>query len=69
VPGPARPFSSQACASAAFDGVVELEAKFPARHDRGPRAELNSPSPDQGAKPDAGAPDGPNDDGPASSED
>ena len=50
-----------------LDRVVELEAKFRARH-HGPRAEFSSPSPDQGAKPDADAPDGPGDDGPEQSE-
>ncbi|MBC8013751.1 MAG: hypothetical protein H7X74_06710 [Methyloceanibacter sp.] len=52
-----------------LDRVVELEAKFRGRHHHGPRPEFNSPSPDQGAKPDADAPNEPDDDGPAPSED
>ena len=50
-----------------LDKVAELEAKFRARHRHGPRPESNSPSPDQGDKPGADAPNE-SDDAPPSSE-
>jgi len=49
-----------------LDKVKAIEARFMSRH-HGPRPEFGSPSPDQGAKPDAGAPDD-SDDGPEPSE-
>ncbi len=52
-----------------LDRVVELEAKFRGRHHHGPKPEFNTPSSDQGAKPDADAPNESDDDGPAPSED
>jgi hypothetical protein len=50
-----------------LDKVAELEAKFRARHQHGPRPEFDAPSPDQGDKPGAGAPNE-SDDAPPSSE-
>jgi hypothetical protein len=50
-----------------LDKVAELEAKFRTRHQHGPRPESNSPSPDQGGKPGADAPNE-SDDAPPSSE-